>query len=190
MMQNKKVIGITGGSGSGKSHIRALLKKAGYDAVDADEIAHNCLEKEDCKNEVLVEFGEGILENGKINRKKLGEIVFKNSEKLEKLGKITHKYILSDIADEIGKARGNTVFVDGAVLIESGMKCDFMIGIIADKKVRKARIMARDNLTESAADQRISAQKEEGFYSKNCDMVIENSSGEPDIAAIIKRIEL
>ena len=189
MMQNKKVVGITGGSGTGKSHISALLRKKGFPVIDADEIAHNCLAKTECIAEITEEFGEDILKDGLPDRKKLGEIVFKDPKRLEKLGKITHKYILSDIRDEIEKAKSEVVFVDGAVLIESGMDCDFMIGLIADRAIRKKRIMDRDGITEIEAERRISAQQDDAFYRENCDMVLENNGGEPDILEIIKRIE-
>lgn len=188
MMQNKKVIGITGGSGTGKSYISALLKEKGFCVIDADEVAHNCLNKDGCAKEIVKEFGVDILTAGKPDRKKLGKIVFSSPEKLKKLGKITHKYILEDIRQSIEKACGNIVFVDGAVLIESGMKCDIMIGIVADKAVRKERIISRDKLTEDEAQMRISAQQEDEFYRKNCDFVIENNGGKIDISEIIKRV--
>lgn len=188
MMRSKKVIGITGGSGTGKSHICKLLADAGFPVIDADEVAHECLDFEECVKELVSEFGEAVLKNGKPDRKRLGEIVFSDAEKLEKLGKITHKYILAEIEKRIEKAQGDTVFVDGAVLIESGMKCDFMIGVIADRKLRKERIVKRDNISAKAAETRILAQQNDGFYRKNCDFVLENNGGEPDITEIIKRI--
>lgn len=189
MMQNKKIIGITGGSGSGKTHISALLRKDGFAVIDADETAHRCLEKPECSAEIAAEFGANVLKNGVPDRRRLGEIVFSDPEKLERLNKITHKYILADIRNEIEHASGDTVFVDGAALIESGMECDLMVGVLADKSVRKRRIMARDALSEADAERRISAQKSDGFYRKNCDFVIENNKGEPDISEIVKRVE-
>ena len=190
MMQNKKVVGITGGSGSGKSHISALLRASGFPVIDADEVAHDCLNKSGCIKELVSEFGGGILRNGLPDRKKLGEIVFSDAKKLEKLNEITHKYILSDIFDKISASEGDTVFVDGAVLIESGMDCDFMVGVIADKGIRKNRIIKRDKITETEAERRIFAQQEDSFYLENCDLVIENNSGEPDISEIIKRLHI
>ena len=189
MMQNKKVIGITGGSGAGKSHISAQLKKAGYLVIDADKVAHSCLEQAKCAEEIRAEFGDGVIENGKPNRKRIGEIVFSEPTKLEKLGEITHKYILADIQKRIDEAEGDIVFVDGAVLIESGFECDFMIGVIADKKVRKERIINRDKITDEAAKKRILAQQEDSFYRQNCDFIIENNGGEIDIMQILKRIQ-
>lgn len=189
MTQNKRIIGITGASGTGKSHISQKLRDLGYEVIDADETAHTSINKSACKKELCEYFGKSILTGDDIDRKKLGEIVFLNPQKLEKLNKITHKYILSDISDQIEKAKGSTVFVDGAVLIESGMKCDFLIGILADKKTRLQRIISRDGITEEAAKRRIAAQKEEEFYLENCDLVVTNDGGKVDLSEILKRIE-
>jgi len=189
MTQNKKIVGITGASGAGKSHISQKLRDLGYAVIDADKIAHTSINKSACKKELCAYFGADVVRDDKIDRKKLGGIVFQNPEKLAKLNEITHKYILSDIAEKIEKADGNTVFVDGAVLIESGMNCDLMIGVLADKKIRAERIVNRDGITEEDAIKRISAQQDDGFYRENCDVIITNNCGEPDISAILKRIE-
>lgn len=189
MTQSKRIVGITGASGTGKSYISQKLRDLGYEVIDADKTAHKSINKNACKKELCAYFGGEILDGGNIDRKKLGKIVFENPKKLEKLNEITHKYILSDIAEQAAKAKDNTVFVDGAVLIESGMKCDFLIGVLADKKIRLQRIVSRDRITEEDAKRRISAQKADGFYRENCDVVIVNNDGEVDMSAILKRIE-
>lgn len=188
MMQNKKVIGITGGSGAGKSHISESLRNLGFCVIDADKVAHESINNPDCMQEIAKEYGEVVIKNGRIDRKRLGEAVFGAPEKLYRLNKITHKYILSDIADKIKNAAGETIFVDGAVLIESGMKCDAMIGVVADKNIRKERIMSRDGITEKEAQTRISAQQKDSFYYENCDFVVTNNGGEPDISEILKLV--
>ena len=188
MMQNKRIIGITGGSGSGKSYISDELRKRGFAVIDADKTAHESINNAMCIKELLSVFGGGILKNGTIDRKELGKIVFSEPEKLEILNKITHKYILSDIASEIEQAEGSTVFVDGAVLIESGMELDAVIGILADRDVRISRIMARDSIPEQEAKTRVLAQQPDEFYVQNCDFVVTNNGGEIDIPAILKRV--
>ena len=188
MMQNKKIIGITGGSGAGKSHISGELRKRGFFVVDADAVAHESINNPACMREIAAEYGENVIKNGKIDRKKLGEAVFGAPAKLEKLNKITHKYILSDIEDKINAQKDSVAFVDGAVLIESGFKCDIMIGVVADRNIRKTRIMSRDGITAEEAETRISAQQKDSFYYENCDFVIENNGGEPDISGILERV--
>lgn len=68
------------------------------------------------------------------------------------------------------------------------VKCDVLMGILADKSIRKARITARDGLSDEDAEQRINAQKKDSFYKENCDFVVYNNSGEFDVDAILKRI--
>ena len=188
---NKFVVGITGGSGCGKSHLASLLKERGYGIVDADEIAKTVMQKgEECLSETVREFGEDILEqDGQLNRKKLASIVFSDSGKLKKLNEISHKYILKGIQEEIEASASSVVFVDGAVLIESGFSCDVMIGVIADYDRRKARIMLRDALSETEARTRIDAQQKDEFYHENCDFVVYNNQDGFDIEEILKRIK-
>ena len=188
MTQNKKIIGITGGSGAGKSYISDELRKRGYEVIDADRVGHESINRPECVKELAREFGNGVVSEGKIDRKRLGEAVFGAPERLAALNEITHKYILSDIAEKIRAAKGELVFVDGAVLIESGMKCDAMIGVTAARDVRTARIMRRDGITCAEAERRISAQQEDDFYRKNCDFIIENNGGEINISECLSKL--
>lgn len=188
---NKFVVGITGGSGCGKSHLASLLKERGYGVVDADEVAKTVMQKgEECLGETVREFGEGILEeDGQLNRKKLAKIVFSDKEKLLKLNEISHKYILKGIEDRIDASGSDVVFVDGAVLIESGFSCDVMIGVLAGYDCRMMRIMRRDRLSEAEAKTRLDAQQKDEFYHKNCDFVVYNDEDGFDIEEILKRIK-
>lgn len=189
MMQNKKLIGITGGSGCGKSHLSGLLRARGIPVIDCDIVSREIMAKgTPCAKEVVNFFGEEILENGEINRRKLGRIVFSDKEKLKKLNEITHKYILSDIYSKMEKEASPVVCADGATLIESGIQCSKIVGILADKEIRKKRIMERDGLSEEDATTRISAQKDDDFYKENCDFVVYNNSGSFDVEEFIKRI--
>ena len=185
---NKKVVGITGGSGSGKSYLCGLLKNRGYDVIDTDVIARKVMEKgEECLLETVAEFGEQILDDGNLNRKKLAKIVFSDEKKLAKLNEISHKHILRCVENMIEQSASNPVFVEGAVLIESGFDCDLMIGVLADYEVRKSRIMQRDSMTEAEAMLRLDAQKKDSFFIENCDFVVTNTNGF-DVDDILKRI--
>ncbi|MBO5060148.1 MAG: dephospho-CoA kinase [Clostridia bacterium] len=190
MTQNKKVIGITGGSGCGKSYLSGLLRERGIPVIDADIVAREVMQKgQPCLLEAAECFGSEILSDGELNRKKLAEIVFSDEKMLKKLNEITHKYILASIYNKIEKEESEIVCVDGAVLIESGIKCDMLVGVLADKAVRKKRIMLRDGLSDGEAEARINAQQEDGFYLENCDFVIYNNGDTFDIDSILKRIE-
>ncbi len=189
MMQNKRLVGITGGSGCGKSHLSQRLRERGIPVIDCDLVSREIMAKDTpCAKEVCEYFGDSILENGEINRRRLGKIVFQDPEKLKKLNEITHKYILESIYNKMEKEESDVVCTDGATLIESGISCDIMVGILADKEVRKKRIMERDGLTKEDAELRISAQKEDSFYIEHCDFVIDNSLGNIDVDGFIKSI--
>lgn len=189
MTQNKKIIGITGGSGCGKSYICEILRSRGIPVIDADKTAHEVMAAGTrCCAEISEYFGTGVGGTDGINRKKLAAIVFADPEKLKKLNEITHKYILESIINKVESENSDIVGVDGATLIESGMRCDVMIGVLADIKTRKTRIMSRDALTAEEAEARINAQPREDFYERHCDFIIRNDGGKPDIDGIMKRI--
>lgn len=192
MRQSDKIIvGITGGSGSGKSHLCSILKSRGYDVIDTDKVARQVMEKgEACLLETVREFGDEILKDGELNRKKLAEIVFSDKIKLKKLNEISHKFILARVEDMIAEAVSKIVFVEGAVLIESGFECDFMIGVLADYEVRMKRIILRDDLSYKEAQRRLLAQQKDSFFEENCDFIVWNNEGDFDIDNIIKRIDI
>lgn len=188
MMQNKKIVGITGGSGCGKSYISALLAENGLPVIDCDKVAHEVTEPGSaCLAELCAFFGGEIIEDGRLCRRRLAKIVFSDPKKLEALNQITHKYILESIYKRIESEKSNTVLVDGAVLIESGIKCDLTVGILADRDIRKMRIIARDGLSEEEAERRLSAQKPDSFYEENCDFVVYNNEN-IDMNALFERI--
>lgn len=189
MMQNKRVVGITGGTGCGKSYISGLLRNAGIPVIDCDIIAREVMKPgKPALAEAAEFFGNEILENGVLNRKKLASIVFSDEKMLKKLNEITHKYILADIYNKIDREKGDLVCIDGAVLVESGIKCDKLIGILASRELRCERIMKRDSLSEEDAKKRISAQKPDSFYIENCDLVFYNNAENLDFNEILKGI--
>jgi len=189
MTQNKRLVGITGGSGCGKSHLSSLLRSRGIPVIDCDIVSREIMAKDTpCTKEVIDFFGEEIATDGDVNRRELGKIVFSDPQKLLKLNEITHKYIAEDIYNKMKRESSRVVCLDGATLIESGIRCDVLVGILADKQVRKNRIMARDGLSEEDAGNRISAQKEDSFYIENCDFVVQNNGDGVDIDSILKRI--
>ncbi len=188
MTQNKRVIGITGGSGCGKSYISGLLRQRKIPVIDCDVVAREIMEPGmPCLLEVEEAFGEQVLLGGRLDRKALAEIVFSDKKMLEKLDKITHKYILSSIYNKIEEADGEIVCIDGATLLESGLKCDKMVGILARTEDRKKRIINRDGLSEEQAEKRINAQKPDSYYIENCDIVFYNDEN-ADIETILKGI--
>lgn len=175
------IIGLTGGSGTGKGTLAALLRDKGAGWVDADAVYRRlCAENRDMLAALDAAFGGVLDETGALDRKKLAAIVFADPEKLQKLNKLTLPYIRAASLDEL-RAQGDCPFVlyDAPTLFEVGADglCVCVIGVIADTDVRIQRIMARDGLDEPAARARVAAQPDADFYRARCDYIVENNGG-------------
>jgi len=197
-MQNKRkrIIGLTGGTGSGKSTIAAIAKKHGAAVIDADMVARKVVEPgHEALREIVDYFGKDILfESGELNRKKLGDIVFSDREKLKQLNHITHKYIREEINKEIeileNKSEYNNIIIDAAVLIESNLHniCDEIWVVTANKEERLQRIMKRDHLSQESAWNRIRSQISDEELMKYADVVIENNGNLIEMDEKIKQL--
>ena len=192
MMQNKYLFGITGGSGSGKSTVSDIIRQMGYDVIDCDLVSRAVTEKgTPCLMELKEEFGSDIIsEEGTLLRQKLGELVFSNESKLQRLNKITHKYILKEIYRQAGEAKSSMVGIDGAVLFESGIadSLERIIAVLAERKARIERITKRDGIDACVAENRINSQKDDKFFVDNCDFVIYNNGKYQDLVADVKEV--
>ena len=178
-----KVIGLTGGTGSGKSIVSKSLAEAGAVIVDADKIAHEIILKDEPAYREIVEYyGTGILDaEENIIRKKLGEIVFNDKEKLAFLNQCTHKYITAEVKRQIAAAKAEgtaaAIIVDAPLLLEAKLEtvCDLVWVVHADPEVRAQRVMARDGISYELAKARISNQKSWAEYKSAASAVIDNS---------------
>ena len=187
---NMRIIGLTGGTGSGKSHVGSMLKERHAYIADADVIAHEIIEKEKpAYNELVEHFGKGILdENDNIIRRKLGDIVFSDKNELEFLDECTHKYIVAEIKKLIEEITPQTdkysiFIIDAPLLAEAGLVdiCDSVWVVYADEKVRAERIMKRDGITYEQAEKRIASQKSWEEYKAMGAVIIDNSSDDDNI---------
>ena len=173
------VVGITGGSGCGKSTVSEIFKNEGAQILDGDIISRKITEPgSDALKEIAQKFGDEFLsKTGELERRKLGACVFADPKKLNLLNEITHKYIAKYIDNYIEHSTAPICVIDAAALIESGIykKCDYLICVIADKKTRIKRIMQRDGIDKEDAIKRISAQKNDDFYIEKSDYVLYNN---------------
>jgi len=177
------VIGLTGGIASGKSTASSILKELGAIIIDADEVARKIVEKgRPALDEVKQYFGEKIiLEDGNLNRKKLGSIVFSNHDLLKKLNEITHPYIIKEIINEINwyKKTDNdhVIIVDAALLIE--MKLTYLVDevwlICIPKDMQLNRLIERENISIDDAKKRINAQMSLDHKKRYAHRIIDNS---------------
>lgn len=185
-----KLIGVTGFSGSGKSTFCNFLKQLGAYVVDADEIGRNILKKgSSALKEVKDIFGEKyIMENGELNRKKLGELVFNNKDELEKLNRITFRKIEEEIEREILNSVGEFVVVDCALLCNMDIihKFDEVVYITSDMPTLIERITARDDISYDTAKNRIENQKTD--FLKYATIIIENNKNTDILKKYAERI--
>jgi len=178
------IIGITGGSGAGKTSAARALQTLGAVTLDCDEIYHELLlSNAEMSAKIKTRF-EGVTKGGSIDRQKLGKVVWGDPSALLELNMITHKYISDEIEQSIEsfRARGEKIIaIDAIALIESGQsgKCDVVVGVTAPAETRTNRIMKRDGLTNTQAQIRIDAQKPDSFYLENCDHILENIYNTP-----------
>lgn len=120
MNLNKNIIGLTGKYCSGKSSVEKLLiNKFGFFSIDVDLIGHKVLEEK--KEKLINAFGENIITNNKIDRKKLGTIVFKNKKKLLKLNSIVHPAMVKIVTEQIKNSKADNICINAALLFEMGL---------------------------------------------------------------------
>lgn len=176
----KKLVGLTGKTGAGKSTVSAYLKEKGAYIIDGDIVARNVLvEDKSLLVKLAKEFGDGILNcDGTLNRRALAKEAFATPEKTDLLNSIMHPAINDLIFDEVDKAFSfyDVVVVDAAAIIESGFtkKCDFLVVVHAPVEERKERVIKRDGISEEDATVRINGQKEDSFYLSRADFVFNN----------------
>lgn len=178
-----KILGITGGVGSGKSRVLYDLEQE-YHAyiLEADKLAHELMEPgQSIYNKIIDVFGSDILDvDGRIDRQKLGAIVFSDSAKLEILNSISHPLVKDEIKKRISdiKNAGNVklFIIEAALLIEDGYKeiCDEIWYIHVPKEERIKRLMLQRGYTEEKCNNIFDSQSDEDFYISNCDYIIEN----------------
>ena len=172
------LLGLTGGSGCGTSTAGAVLEKAGFYFVDADQVYRELLTDDPSLRNALTErFGMQILRDGVVDRKALAAIVFADAAALADLNKITHTAIIAEVDRRIASSGAKNAAVEAIALIESGMadSCDAVVSVLSNYDVRLQRIMARDGLPEDAARARLDAQKPDEFFIDNSDYVLNNN---------------
>lgn len=170
-------VGITGGSGSGKSTVGRIFASLGALLLDADAIYHSLLEESEAmRDELRIRFGDEIFSEGRVSRPLLRRIAFADPEALSDLNTITHRYVLAEIVEKLKDRKEGLAVVDAILLFESGLNglCDVTVGVLAPTAVRVSRIMARDGLSEEEAKARIAAQKADAYYRERCDIILTN----------------
>ena len=176
------VLGLTGNIGCGKSSVSNIFIKKGIDVIDADIEARKIFDDKELLNKVFLTFGDSIKnEDGSLNRKALGNIVFNDDEKLIELNNLTHPQIKQNILSQVSKYKEQgkkIVVIDAALLIEDDYLpyIDKLVLVTCREDIQIERIKNRDNCTEEEAISRINSQMSQSEKSKFADYIIDNSN--------------
>lgn len=186
-----KVVGITGGIGTGKSLVCQIFSRLGVPVYESDKVAHTFYEKYPEINErIKKEFSEDVFEkNGKLNRKKLGEIVFSDNKKLNTLNSIIHPLVKLDFEKWLKGNKGNPyVIKEAAILFESGSNeiCDKIISVISPIELRISRVKERDHKSRIEIENIIDKQLNDEELIKKSDFIIYNDEKQMLIPQVLK----
>ena len=169
------IIGITGGTGCGKTTLLNVIREQGGLVLDCDAIYHELLKTDTALLAAIEARFPGTVENGELKRKKLGAIVFSDERALLDLNAITHKAVKNEVLRQLRTAPKLSA-IDAIGLFEGDLAplCDATVAVTAPLEDRVKRLMARDNISEDYARARIAAQHDEGWFREKCDYLLVN----------------
>ena len=170
------ILGITGGTGSGKTTLLNLIREAGGTVLDCDAIYHDLLKTDTALLCAIDRRFPGCVENGQLNRKALGSIVFADPSALEDLNTITHSGVKAAVC-KVLDSNPPLAAIDAISLFESGLYslCDVTVAVCAPEADRITRLMDRDCITAEYAKKRIAAQKPDSWFREKCVYCLENN---------------
>ena len=169
------IIGITGGTGCGKTTLLDLIRKQGGLVLDCDAVYHELLAADGQLLSAIENRFPGVVEEGRLNRKKLGAIVFADENALLDLNRITHGAVKREVVRRLISAP-DLAAIDAIGLFEGGLAelCHVTVAVTAPVEDRVRRLMARDGISEEYARNRIAAQHDEVWFREKCGHVLEN----------------
>jgi dephospho-CoA kinase len=176
-----KLVGLTGGIGAGKSAVAEILRAEGIPVIDADVLARAVVEPgQPAHREIAAAWPEVIGPDGRIDRKRLGAIVFADPDSQRRLEGITHPRIRERIAAEaalLARAGHRLAVLEAALLVETGMYRELagLVVVVADEETRIGRVMSRDGCAREAVLARMGAQASHGDKLGAADYVVDNS---------------
>ncbi|MDP3680153.1 MAG: dephospho-CoA kinase [Flavobacterium sp.] len=188
-----KIIGLTGGIGSGKTTIANYFKSFGIPVYIADEEARKIMQSVEIISAIKNVFGDTVFENEKLNREELAKIVFNDPEKLEKLNNIVHPAVKKHFEQWLLQhTAAPYVIYEAAILFESGSykNCDLIITVTAPIESRIKRVVERDKTTRELVLKRINAQWTDEQRISKSDFIIENTSMETTKLEVVKILKI
>lgn len=173
-----KIIGLTGGIGSGKTTVAQMFMELGVPVYIADARAKEVMDLPEIRARLKERFGTSVFEQGTLNRKKLAQIVFSDKEKLQALNEIVHPAVATDFTSWVKQREGHGFVIrEAAILFESGSyrDCDKIITVTAPSETKIARVMQRDNATRQQVMNRMENQWTDEQKVAKSDYVIDNA---------------
>ncbi|MGV8123615.1 MAG: dephospho-CoA kinase [Candidatus Xenobiia bacterium LiM19] len=184
-------IGVTGGIASGKSLVVSILEGLGAFVVDADEVYHGLIKPGmPLFNGIVARWGDAVLEDGHLDRKRLGAIVFSEPEERKYLEEITHPAIIKAIEERLGTTGADHQVLVAPLLLESGQRhlVDQVWLVVVDSEIRISRLMARENIPREDAMKRIASQMPDEEKIRQASEIIDNNGTPEETAGQVKRL--
>ena len=184
-----KIIGLTGGIGSGKTTVANEFATHGIPVYITDQEAKKLMQSDTVLNQIRTEFGTTVFEDGELIRERLSEIVFNNPDSLSKLNNIVHPAVKQHFRQWLLEHQKDPYIIyESAILFESGSykECDFIINVVAPLEIRIKRVIDRDKTTRQKVLERIKNQWNDEEKSSKSDFIIENTTKETLKLGIVK----
>ena len=175
------ILGITGGTGCGKTTLLNCIAERGGLILDCDAIYHDLLRTDPELLRAIEARFPGSVENGALQRKKLGNLVFSDEKALEDLNAITHGAVKAEVLRRLSE-KPRLAAIDAIALFEGGLAtlCDITVAVTAPEEARIQRLMVRDGIGRDYAKRRITAQKSAEWFRERCDYCLENNGTQAD----------
>ena len=175
------IIGITGGTGCGKTTALRAIEALGGVIIDCDKVYHQLLRTDIAMLNAIENRFPGTVKDSILDRKALAAIVFSDENALKDLNAITHGAVKAKVL-EILESKPRLAAIDAIELFDGGLAnfCDVTVAVTAPEQTRIQRLMARDSITEEQASMRINAQKKQAYFAEKCDYVLENNGTQAD----------
>ena len=178
------ILGITGGTGCGKTTLLRMIEEMGGLVLDCDAIYHRLLRTDPKLLQAIENRFPGSVKDGALQREFLGNLVFSDPAALNDLNRITHQAVKEEILRALENAPELTA-IDAIGLFEAELDrlCDVTVAVIAPREVRIRRLMERDGISRSYAEKRIDAQPDSEAFQARCHYFLENSGSEAEFRA-------
>ena len=175
------ILGITGGTGCGKTTLLRCIAAQGGLILDCDAIYHELLRNDPALLSAIEARFPGSVENGVLQRKKLGSLVFSDEKALTDLNAITHGAVKAEVLRRLSE-KPRLAAIDAIALFEGGLAtlCDITVAVTAPEEARIQRLMVRDSIGRDYAKRRIAAQKSAEWFRERCDYCLENNGTQAD----------